>query len=137
MTHLNCYSRQGKKDLSEQCISEVNKFVVSNMYAGRKGETIIDARVRLYKSIKTKSSQALPPDADSLKQALLRVHYQVFHWLRCNKRQIPSISLEDKGWTIDTEESVVRTIWFIAELIFNLNVFKYHIRLQQLSCIVA
>ncbi len=48
-----------EKDLSEQCISEVTKLVVSNMHAGRKGETLIDARVRLYKSMKTKASQAL------------------------------------------------------------------------------
>ena len=47
------------------------------MYAGRKGETVIDARVRLYKSIKTKASQALPPDPDWLKQALLRTFSRV------------------------------------------------------------
>ena len=52
-------SLRKEKDLSEQCISEVTKLVFSNMYARRKGETLIDERVRLYKSMKTKASQAL------------------------------------------------------------------------------
>eukprot|EP00794_Sanderia_malayensis_P021307 gene21307-biopygen16343 len=94
----------GSKELSMQSIKDVMVFVQTVMYSGRKDESYVDTRVRLYKAMKTKSSQSLPPDPDSMQQAVRRVHYQVYHWLRFAEKSVLFISLEDNGWTIDVEK---------------------------------
>ena len=57
------------KELSMQSIKDVMVFVQTVMYSGRKDESYVDTRVRLYKAKKMKSSQSLPPDPDSMRQA--------------------------------------------------------------------
>ena len=49
------------KELSMQSIKDVMVFVQTAMYSGRKDESYADTRVSLYKSMKMKSSQSLPP----------------------------------------------------------------------------
>ena len=62
--------------------------------------------------MKTKTSMSIPPDKDSVVQAIQRVHYQAFHWYRCIDIRIPDISLEDHGWKIDQDEGTVLPTWF-------------------------
>ena len=88
------------------------------MYSGRRDESYVDTRVRLYKAMKTKSSQSLPPDPDSIHQAVRRVHYQVYYWLRFAEKSIQTISLKDNGWTIDVAKSLVEPVWLTGELLF-------------------
>ncbi len=52
-----------------------------------------------------------------MQQAVKRVHYQVNHWLRFAEKSVQSISLEDNGWTIDVEKSLVEPVWFTGELL--------------------
>ena len=78
------------KELSIDSINDAVEFVKTVMYSGRKDESLVDTRARLYKAMKAKSSQPLPPDPDSMHQAILRVHYQLYHWLRLAQKSIPS-----------------------------------------------
>ena len=78
----------------------------------------MQTRVKLYKALKTKSSKALPPDPDSLRQALLRVHYQVYYWLGYKKKIINEIAFEDFGWTFDGENKLVIPVWFTGSVFF-------------------
>ncbi len=91
------------------------EFIQKMMYKGNVGEDLVDTRVRLYKAMKTKSSLALPPDPDSMRQAILRVHYQCFYWLRFHMTTVPQISLESNGWTVDLEDSLVFPVWFTCD----------------------
>ncbi len=100
------------QDLSERAIEDVIMFVQTTLYKGRADEGLIENRVRLYKALKTKSSEAIPPDPDSLRQATLRVYYQLYYWLRYNKKIIDDISFEDYGWTYDAEIEQVVPVWF-------------------------
>ena len=106
------------KELDLQSIKDIMVFVQTVMYSGRRDESYVDTRVRLYKAMKTKSSQSLPPDPDSIHQAVRRVHYQVYYWLRFAEKSIQYISLEDNGWTIDVAKSLVEPVWFTGELLF-------------------
>ena len=76
------------------------------MYAGRKNEEYVATRIRLYQQQKQKTSLSLRPDPNSCKYAILRVHYQVFQWLRCGHRNIEFIPLKSNGWKVDEGGSV-------------------------------
>eukprot|EP00794_Sanderia_malayensis_P005090 gene5090-biopygen4150 len=82
------------------------------MYNGKVNESYLETRVRIYKSMKTKTSMSIPPDQDSVLQAIKRVHYQAFHWHRCSDITIPEVSFEDHGWKWDEEEGLVVPVWF-------------------------
>ena len=58
-------------------LQDVTKFIQTVMYSGKEDESLVSTRVCLCKAMKTKSSQALPSDSDSIQQAILRVHYQI------------------------------------------------------------
>ena len=59
---------------------DVEKFIQTVSYSGKEGETLTETRVRLYKQMKTKTSQSWPPDEKSMLQAIKYVHYQVYYW---------------------------------------------------------
>ena len=48
--------------------------------------------------MKSKSSSSIPPDPDSVEQAIRRANYQVFHWVRCCEVNIETVSFENHGW---------------------------------------
>ncbi len=89
-----------------QSIKDVIVFVQTAMYSGRKDESYVDTNFRLYKAMKMKSSKLLPPDPDSMQQAVRRVYYQVYPWFRFAEKSVQSISLKDNGWTIDVKKSL-------------------------------
>ena len=65
-----------EKVLSERTIENIEEFIKTVLYSGMGNETYIETRIRLYKSLKQKSSLSIPPDPDSVVQAIKRVHYQ-------------------------------------------------------------
>ena len=60
----------------------------------------------------SRQSKSLPPDIQSLKQALLRVHYQMYSWLRYNLLVIEELNMEEYGWQVDSENDLVTPLWF-------------------------
>ena len=77
-----------EKEVSDSNIENVQKFLQKAMYSGKDKESYVETvrmvwkgmdgkeRVRMYCKMKIKSSLSLPPDPHSLKQAILRVHWQ-------------------------------------------------------------
>ena len=98
--------------LSDQDIIDATKFVQTVLYSGKESETLVETRIRLYKAMKTKSSQSIPPDPDSLRQALLRVHYQVYNWLRFDTKMVVYLNFEHFGWKNDAQVEIVTPVWF-------------------------
>jgi len=96
--------------LTENAHAETLKFIQTVLYRGKEEETLVQTRIRLYQAMKTKSSQSLPPDPDSARQAILRIHYQVNYWLRYAVKMVPAIPFADNGWKID--ENGVSPVWF-------------------------
>jgi hypothetical protein len=41
------------------------------VYNGKEDETLVETRVRLYKALKTKSCESIPPDPDSLSKQFI------------------------------------------------------------------
>ena len=78
----------------------------------KKNETYVDTRVRLYKIKKIKSSSTLPPDEDSVVQAILRVHHQVYTWIRSNEINIEHLDFRKCGWKWCEKENIVVPVWF-------------------------
>ena len=60
------------------------------------------------------TSMLLPPDEKSAKQAIYRVNYPVYIWLRCMEKGIGPISHEVNGWKYDEEDGHVKPVWFIG-----------------------
>ena len=90
----------------------VSKFVQQVCYNGYKNETMIDTKIRLYQNMKTKSSLPLPPDTNSLRQALLRVHHQVYYWIRFNHHIVTELDLSKYGWNVDADDKLVTPVWY-------------------------
>ena len=85
------------------------------LYNGIENESLVETRIRLYKAMKTKSSQALPPDPDSMTEAIKRMHFQTYYCLRFNDRIPDEIDYSKNGWK--EESGVVVPIWFTGKYI--------------------
>ena len=97
----------------------IEKFIQTVCYAGRIDESLVETRVRLYEKQKVKTSQSLPADPDSMKQAILRINYQMYYWKRSDQAIVDEIPLEENGWNVDEESNSVTPIWFEGQyLIF-------------------
>ena len=62
--------------------------------------------------MKQKSSLSLPPDPDSIIQAIKRVHLQSSTWPQCLNQNSTVISFENNGWAWSVEESIMVPVWF-------------------------
>ena len=58
-------------------VEDCKRFIQIVMYAGDNKETYVDTHIQLFKQQRTKATMRIPPDADSAKQAIHRVHHQV------------------------------------------------------------
>ena len=101
-----------EKVASDSDIEDVQKFVQTVMYSGKDKESYVETRVRLYHKMKVKSSLSLPPDPHSLKQAILRAHWQTYYWLRCTEASVANLSFEGCGWKWSSEEPFLKPVWF-------------------------
>ena len=96
----------------DEVYSNVKKFVQTMIYNGKEDETLVETRVRLYKALKTKSSESIPPDPDSLCQAIYRIYYQLYYWLNFNEQIVDYIPFEEYGWTYNAQTKRVVPVWF-------------------------
>ena len=85
------------------------------LYNSKENEILVETRIRIYKSMKTKSSQALAPDPDSINQAIRRMHFPTFFWLRFNGRLPKDIDCSKICWENDGETVV--PLWFTGKYI--------------------
>lgn len=58
------------QSLQSEKIDNVKEFIRTVVYSGKVGESYVRTRVRLYKEMKSKSSSSIPPDPDSVEQAI-------------------------------------------------------------------
>ena len=90
--------------LEEGAKSEIFKFIQRICYDGKETESLTELRVRLYRKMKTKSSQNMPADKYSLNQHILRAHCQTWIWMHVNVKIIPNVDLQKYGWTKMVDE---------------------------------
>ncbi len=64
--------------LDEDSLEDVKQFIQMNVYSGKENETYFQTRIRLYQKLKEKTSLSIPPDPDSVEQAIRRCHLQVY-----------------------------------------------------------
>ena len=76
---------EGKTD------GKVSKFIQILCYSGMEDVWVIETRVRIYKQLKTKTSQLIPLDKNSILQVIKRNQYQVYYWLQS---ELPKIYAE-------------------------------------------
>ena len=58
---------------------------------------MLDTRVRIYKTLKRKTSMAITPDLDLVELAIKKTHLQKFALLRCYEKSIQSVDPEEFG----------------------------------------
>ena len=72
---LDCYKLPESFDstmASIEFLSDAKEFLRSVMYPGKKDESFVDTRIRMYENQKTKSSSGLIPDENSATQHVRR-----------------------------------------------------------------
>ena len=74
-----------------------SKYIRTLCYAGLETENLVDFRVRLYKKMKTKTLLILSPEPKSMEQTILRIHHQLYYWLRFDTRETDVINIEKFG----------------------------------------
>ena len=74
-----------------------SKYIRAICYAGLEIENLAESRVRLYKKMKTKTLLILPPGPKSMEQAILRIHHQLYFWLRFDTKDTDVINNEKFG----------------------------------------
>ena len=99
--------------LEEGAKSEIFKFIQRICYDGKETESLTELRVRLYRKMKTKSSQNMPADKYSLEQHILRAHYQTWIWMHVNVKIIPDVDLQEYGWTKMVGEELSETCYTV------------------------
>ena len=82
-------------------------------YARMEDKSVTETKVRIYKQLKTKTSQVISPDKNSMLQAIKRIHHQLYYWLRSNIAVIPEIDLSENRWM--TVEGNVQPVWFVGK----------------------
>ena len=85
----------------------VSKFIQTIFYAGLEIENLVESRVKLYRKVKTKTLLTLTPDPKSMEQAILRIHQQLYYWLRFDTKEIDVINMENFGWLVERESGAV------------------------------
>ena len=72
--------------------------------------------MRLYRKMKTKSSQNMPADKYTLEQHILRAQYQNWIWMHANAKIISDVDLQEYGWTKmigeELRETFVTLLWY-------------------------
>ena len=76
---------------------KVSKFIQTICYAGLEIKNLVEFRVKLYSKMKTKTLLILPPDPKSMEQAILRIHHQLYYWLRFYSKEIDVINMDKFG----------------------------------------
>lgn len=104
-----------EKVLSDRTIENIKEFIKTVLYSGMGNGTYIEMRIRLHKSLKQKSSLSIPPDPDSVVQAIKRVHYQTTKWFQCTSQNIVSVPFEGNGWTWCGDGSIARPVWYTGK----------------------
>ena len=99
--------------LEEGAKSKIFKFIQCICYDGKKMESLTELRMRLYRKMKTKSSQNMPSDKYSLEQHILRAHYQTWIWMHVNVKIIPDVDLQEYGWTKMVGEELSETCYTV------------------------
>ena len=75
----------------------ISKFIQTIGYLGLEIENLVESRVRLYKKMKTKILLTLPPDPKLMEQTILRIHHQLYYWLRFDTKVIDVINMDKFG----------------------------------------
>ena len=99
-----------KENICAKTIELAKDFIKSIVYSGRKNESYVDSRVRIYQNLKRKTSMAIPPDPDSVVNAIKRAHLQTFTWLSCCHQNIIALDPQKYGW--EMKEQVLTPVWF-------------------------
>ena len=90
----------------------VSKFIQTIGYLGLEFENLVESRVRLYKKMKAKILLTLPPDPRLMEQTILRIHHQLYYWLRFDTKEMDVINMEKFGWSVEKESGAVTPLWF-------------------------
>ncbi len=109
----------GKSEaLTVEDMQKIKEFTRKIIYSGKANETYIETRVRLYKSMKVKSSMSLPPDPDSLFQVIKRAHHQAYFWQRCLEKEIYQLEVENYGWRWCEERRLMTPVWYTGDQLY-------------------
>ena len=88
---------------AESVNNEVTKFIQRYVYRGKEMEGIVETRLRQYNEIKTKTTQVILPDPNSLTQHIKQANIQAYYWVHCmiNKSVIHIYLVGKVKWKLE------------------------------------
>ena len=102
--------------LEEGAKSEIFKSIQRICYDGKETESLTELRVRLYRKMKSKTSQNMPADKYSLEQHISCAHYQTWIWMHVKVKIILDVDIQEYGWTKmiyeELSETYVTPLWY-------------------------
>ena len=107
-----------------QLVLYVEKFIQTVCYSGKEEGSLTETRVRLYKQMNRKTSQSLPPDENSMLQAIKSIHYQVYYCSAVNEAILIDILFQDNVRIVVNKNEEVRPLWFTG--MFLISCFHFH-----------
>ena len=66
--------------VSENLTYQVRSFIQIYIYLGKTNEESLEARMRQYNTMKTRTTRTILPDLPSLKEHIKRANLQAYHW---------------------------------------------------------
>ena len=107
MSELGNYSQ-----ITNSVIEDTKEFIRIVLYNGNKKESYVNTRVRLYKGLRQKSSLTLPPDPDSVTQAIKRINLQIKIWSQFLNQNMTFPSFEQNCCKWCDFKLIMEPVWF-------------------------
>ena len=92
--------------VSDTTVKGVKKFIQTVCYSEKEEESLTETRVPVYRQMKTKTSQSLPPDENSMLQKIKPINCKIYYWSRVDEAIISDV------WFVDNENEEVRPLRF-------------------------
>ena len=98
--------------IRESVNNEVTKFIQSYVYRDQELEGIIENRMRQYNEIKTKTTQVILPDLNSLTQRIKRANIQASYWVHFMTKDIQKCDPCLSSWKCEEETETLIPLWY-------------------------
>ena len=90
--------------VNEDLLYQVMSFIQKYVYRGKTDEELVETRMRLYNTMKTKTTQTILPGPHNLKKHIKRANLQAYYWRHYLEHNITKVEPCRAGWLRDENE---------------------------------
>ena len=103
----------GSATVSKDLLYQVMSFIQKYVYRGKINEELVKTRMRLYDTMKAKTTQSILPDSHSLKEHIKRANLQACYWRHYLEHNLTKVDPCRAGWLRETNEiNGLKPFWY-------------------------